>query len=147
MATSTAVMSDYFEENALKHLLGYQDITKPTSVEFALYSTDPTDANTGTELTAASNPGYAQVTIGSGDASVVQDGTGHSWVPNNDINWTATGNWTGPIAYIGILTHQNLIAHGAIDDGSGGAITVSSGQTLTISCNGTSSSNLKIKLK
>lgn len=151
MATTTAAMSDYFEENALKHFLGISQApfpSGPNQVEVRLYSTNPTDAGGGTELPMGTHPGYGFIALSPSGTSVVQDGTGYAWVPNVDLSWTATGNWPGPVAYVGITTGGGtaFIAHGAIDDGSGGAITVSSGQTLTISCNGTSSSNLKIKL-
>lgn len=103
--------SDYLETATLNYFLRNQAVAQPTSVWLALYISDPTDADTGTEV---SGGGYArkQVTFG----APTQVG-GKAVVSNNqkvefDI---ATTDW-GTIPYWGIrdaATGGNLLVRGS----------------------------------
>lgn len=49
-----AVKSTYLKNKVIKHVLGEASFTMPTNVYLALYTTDPTVADTGTEVTGGS---------------------------------------------------------------------------------------------
>ncbi len=57
MAQLQGQISAYLEDKLLDHILGTASYTMPTDVYLALYEDDPTDADTGTEVTAG---GYAR---------------------------------------------------------------------------------------
>ena len=106
-----AQMSDYLEEKLINLVFRGTTFTTPGIIHLALYSTDPTDADIGTELEVAGSPGYARKTFTMG-API--DGTS-----SNDIEImfaAATGDWVG-ITHIGIrdeATAGNLLAHKAL---------------------------------
>lgn len=49
-----AVKSTYLKNKVIKHVLGEASFTMPTNVYLALYTTDPTVADSGTEVTGGS---------------------------------------------------------------------------------------------
>lgn len=49
-----AVKSTYLRNKIIKHVLGEASYTMPTNVYLALYTTNPTIADTGTEVTGGS---------------------------------------------------------------------------------------------
>lgn len=53
-------LSNYAENKLLDHLLGTAAFTMPAQVYLAAYTTDPTDADTGTEVAGG---GYARVAV------------------------------------------------------------------------------------
>jgi hypothetical protein len=55
-----AQMSDFLENVLINHVLRNTAFTSPVTVYVALYSTDPTDADTGTEITGG---GYARQAV------------------------------------------------------------------------------------
>lgn len=104
-----AEMSNYLENALINGTLRATNYTAPTTVYLALYTTDPTDANTGTEV---SGNAYARQAITFG-------------APSNGVSTTtaditfpqATGS-QGTIAFIGImdaLTSGNLLYHSPLD--------------------------------
>jgi len=104
-----AEMSNYLENALINATLRNTGYTSPTTVYLALYTSDPTDADTGTEVTGN---GYARQSITFG-------------APSNGVSTNsaaiefpqATGSW-GTVAYIGIrdaLTSGNLLYHTALD--------------------------------
>lgn len=104
-----AEMSNYLESALINATLRNTSYTSPATVYLALYTTDPTDADTGTEL---SGNGYARQAITFG-------------APSNGVSTNsaaidfpqATGSW-GTVAYIGIRdasTAGNLLYHTALD--------------------------------
>lgn len=104
-----AEMSNYLENALINATLRNTGYTSPTTVYLALYTSDPTDADTGTEVTGN---GYARQSITFG-------------APSNGVSTNsaaiefpqATGSW-GTVAYIGIrdaLTTGNLLYHTALD--------------------------------
>lgn len=104
-----AEMSNFLENALINATLRNTSYTSPATVYLALYTTDPTDADTGTEL---SGNGYARQSITFG-------------APSNGVSTNsaaidfpqATGSW-GTVAYVGIRdasTAGNLLYHTALD--------------------------------
>lgn len=104
-----AEMSNYLEDALINATLRNTAYTSPTTVYLALYTTDPTDADTGTEV---SGNGYARQSITFGAPSNgVSSNTAAIEFPQ------ATGSW-GTVAYIGIRDASsagNLLYHTALD--------------------------------
>jgi hypothetical protein len=103
-----AAMSNYLENALINATLRNTTYTSPATVYVALYTSDPTDANTGTECTGAS---YARESMAFGAPS-----NGAS-TNSSDVEFDqATGAW-GTITHFGILdalTSGNLLYHGAL---------------------------------
>lgn len=103
-----AEMSNYLENKILDHVLKNTSYTSPTTVYLGLYTTDPTDAGSGTEVSGGS---YARQPISFAAAS-----SGSS-ASSADITFPqATASW-GTVAYVGILdqlTTGNLLFHTAL---------------------------------
>lgn len=100
-------LSNYAENKLLDHILGTTAYTKPT-VYLALFTTDPTDAGTGTEVTGGS---YARKSITF--TAAANGSTSNSADVLFDV---ATANW-GTISHIGLydaLTSGNLLWHGPL---------------------------------
>lgn len=102
-------MSDYLETALLNETLRNVGYTPAATVYVALYTSDPTDADAGTEVSGGS---YAR------QAATFAAPSGGSSSTSADISFpVATGNW-GTITHIGIrdaLTLGNLLYHGALD--------------------------------
>jgi hypothetical protein len=116
-------MSNYLENALINGTLRATTFTAPSTVYVGLYTSDPTDANTGTEVSGGS---YARQAATFGAPS-----NGAS-VTTADITFpTATGSW-GTIGWIGILdasTSGNLLYHSPLDASK----TISSGDIFKIS--------------
>ena len=103
-----AEMSNFLENALINATLRNTSYTSPTTVYVALYTTDPTDPNTGTEVSGGS---YARVAVTFGAPS--------NGVSTNSANVefpTCTSSW-GTITHIGImdaLTTGNLLYHTAL---------------------------------
>jgi hypothetical protein len=104
-----AEMSNYLETALINATLRNTSYTSPATVYVGLYTTDPTDANTGTEVSGGS---YARTAVTFG-------------APSNGVSTNsaavefpqATGSW-GTVGWIGILdasTSGNLLYHTALD--------------------------------
>lgn len=117
-----AAFSDYLEEALLDHTLQGRSANALTGIEIvylALFTTDPTDAGTGTEATGT---GYARVTVDSSSTdewTVADQGAGQWTAVNiNALTFpTAGGSW-GTVTHVGIfdaLTTGNLLYHGALN--------------------------------
>lgn len=101
-------MSDYLENEILDHTLGTGSYTMPSNVYAALFTSDPTDAGTGTEL---SGDGYARQAITFGAAS------GGSASNTNSPTFTASGGSWGTITHFGLydsVSGGNLLYHGSL---------------------------------
>lgn len=103
-----ASLSNYAEDKLNDHLLGTTAFTMPATVYLALYTTDPTDADTGTEVSGGA---YARQTIAFSASS------GGAASNSADVTFpVATANW-GIVTHIGLRdasTGGNLLAHGAL---------------------------------
>jgi hypothetical protein len=102
-------MSNYLENALINVTLRATAYTAPTTVYLALYTSDPTDADTGTEVSGTS---YARQAITFGAPS--NGATTNSAA----IEFPQAGGSWGTVAYIGIrdaLTTGNLLYHSPLD--------------------------------
>ena len=104
-----AEMSNFLENALINATLRNTSYTSPTTTYLALYTSDPTDADTGTEVSGGS---YTRQPITMG-------------APSNGASTNSaaieypqcTADW-GIVAYVGIrdaLTSGNLLYHTALD--------------------------------
>jgi hypothetical protein len=104
-----AEMSNYLENAVINAVLRNTSYTSPSVVYVGLFTSDPTDAGSGTEVAGGS---YARVAVTFG-------------APSNGVSTNsaavefaqATANW-GTVSHIGIhdaLTTGNLLFHTALD--------------------------------
>jgi hypothetical protein len=104
-----AEFSNFLENALINAVLRNTTYTSPATVYVSLYTTDPTDADTGTEVSGGS---YARTAVTMGAPS--------NGVSTNsaDVTFpTATASW-GTVAYIGIhdaSTSGNLLFHTPLD--------------------------------
>lgn len=118
-----AEMSNYLENAMINAVLRNTTYTSPATVYVALFTTDPTDANTGTEVSGNAYQRTA-VTFGA-PSNGVSTNSGAVTFP------TATGSW-GTVTHIGIMdasTSGNLLFHTPLDTSK----TITSGDIFTIS--------------
>lgn len=118
-----AEMSNYLENALINATLRNTSYTSPTTVYVGLYTTDPGEGNTGTEVSGGS---YARTAVTFGAPS--------NGVSTNSASVTfptATGTW-GTVTHIGILdasTSGNLLYYTALDASK----SIASGDVFTIS--------------
>ena len=123
-----AEMSTYPENALINATLRNTSYTSPAAVYVGLYTSDPTDANTGTEVSGGSYTRTA-VTMGS-PTDGVSTNTAAVEFPQ------ASGSW-GTVGWIGILdatSSGNLLYHTALDTSK----TISSGDIFKIAIGGLS---------
>ena len=100
-----AELSDYLEDKLLDHVLRGTSYTSPTTVYMGLYTSDPGDDNSGTEVSGGS---YARQVVS------VTTASGGVVTSSADVTFPqATANW-GTISHIGLLdaiTSGNLLMH------------------------------------
>lgn len=117
-----AEMSNYLENALINATLRNTSYTSPTTVYVGLYTSDPTDANSGTEVSGGS---YARTSVTFGSPSNgVTTNSGAVEFPQ------ATGSW-GTVGWIGLLdasTSGNLLYHTPLDVSK----TISSGDIFKI---------------
>ena len=120
-----AEMSNYLENALLNATLNATTYTAPATVYVSLWTSDPTDAGSGTEVSGGS---YARTAVSFATAS----GTSGNVLNDADVTFpTATGSW-GTVGWIGIndaATSGNLLYHTALDT----AKTIDSGDIFKIS--------------
>lgn len=104
-----AEMSNYLENALINGTIRGTTFTAPANVYVGLFTSDPTDAGSGTEVSGGS---YARQT-----ATFTAPSNG-STVSNADITFPqATGSW-GTVGWIGLfdaLTTGNLLYHTPLD--------------------------------
>ena len=93
-------MSDYLESQIRAHIFRTATFTKPSQLWIALYTSSPTDADTGTEVTGGS---YNRVQLNPADANwTAVSGTNGTTDNASAITFPApTANW-GQITHVGI---------------------------------------------
>jgi hypothetical protein len=104
-----AEMSNYLENALINGTLRATSYTAPTTVYVALYTSDPTDADTGTEVSGTSYARQA-VTFGAPSNGVTTNSAAVEFPQ-------AGGSW-GTVSYIGLRdasTAGNLLYHTALD--------------------------------
>ena len=103
-----AELSDYLEDKLLDHVLRGTSYTSPTTVYVGLYTSDPGDDNSGTEVSGGS---YARqiLSVTTATAGIVTSSA--------DVTFPqATAQW-GTISHIGLLdalSAGNLLMHTAL---------------------------------
>ena len=105
-----AEMSNYLENALIDATLRNTSYTSPATVYLALYTSDPTDADAGTEVTGNAYERQA-ITFGAPSNGVSTNSAAIEFPQ-------ATGSW-GTVAYIGIRdasTTGNLLFHSPLDD-------------------------------
>ena len=104
-----AEFSNYLENALINAVLRNTSYTSPTTVYVSLYTTDPTDAGSGTEVSGGS---YARTAVTMGAPS---DGVSTN---SADVTFpTCTSSW-GTVTHIGIhdaSTSGNLLFHTPLD--------------------------------
>ena len=116
-------MSNYLEDALINVTLRATAYTAPATVYVSLWTSDPTDAGSGTEVSGGS---YARTAVTFAAPS--------NGVTTNDADVTfptATASW-GTVGWIGIndaLTTGNLLYHTALDTSK----TIDSGDIFKIS--------------
>ena len=104
-----AEFSNYLENALINATLRNTSYTSPTTVYVGLYTSDPTDANTGTEVSGGS---YARTAVTFGAPS-----NGAS-TNNAAVEFPQCTSAWGTVGWIGILdaaTSGNLMYHTALD--------------------------------
>jgi hypothetical protein len=104
-----AEMSNYLENALINGTLRATSYTAPTTTYLALYTNDPTDADTGTEITGGSYVRQA-ITFSSPSGGATSNSSAIEFPQ-------ATADW-GTITYVGIrdaVTSGNLLYHSALD--------------------------------
>lgn len=99
--------SNYTETLALTWLLTTSSATRPTAWYVALFTSDPTDAGSGTEVSGTS---YARQSV----AFTVSGDTASN---SATVTFPAAGSNWGTISHVGIYdasTSGNLLFHGAV---------------------------------
>lgn len=103
-----SAMSNYLENALINATLRNTTYTSPATVYVGLFTTDPTDAGSGTEVSGGS---YARKSASFGAPSNGASST------DADVQFDqATGNW-GTVTHFGIFdaaTSGNLLYHGAL---------------------------------
>jgi hypothetical protein len=115
-------MSNYLENALINVTLRATSYTAPTTIYVALYSNDPTDADTGTEI---SGTNYARQSVTFGAPS---NGASTS---SSAVEFPQAGSAWGTITHIGLRdasTAGNLLYHTALDASK----TIASGDVFRI---------------
>lgn len=102
--------SNFLEEAILNYFFRGQAVSRPTNLYLALYKTNPTDSDTGSEVTGG---GYTRQPLSFGAPTQQGDKAVVSTI--NAVEFTqATSDW-GEIAYFGIRDAKeggNLLVYG-----------------------------------
>jgi hypothetical protein len=116
-----AAISNYLEDELLDHVLKNAAYTAGSTVKLALFTSNPTDAGSGTEVTGGS---YARQTITFGTAA-----SGGTISNTADITFTTMP--AASVTHVGIYEHttNNLLFHGALSSTK----SVDAGDTFKIS--------------
>jgi hypothetical protein len=103
-----AEFSDYLEDKVLDHVLRNVSYSSPTTVFVGLYTSNPTDTNSGTEVTGGS---YARQSLS------VTAASGGIVTSSADVTFPQCTALWGSVGFIGILdavTSGNLLMHTAL---------------------------------
>lgn len=115
-----AAASDYLENALINHVFRNVAMTSPTTVYLALFTSDPTDAGSGTEVSGGS---YAR------QAAAFAAPSNGSASSSADINFTNMPAAT--VTHVGVYDAAslgNLLYHGALTSSK----TVNAGDTFTV---------------
>jgi hypothetical protein len=142
---TTAVLSDYLEQKIINHVLRNTPYTTPgTSIYVGLFTSDPSDAGTGTEVSGTS---YARVQVTAWDSPASR-----ATANTSAITFAQAGSSWGTVTHIGIFDASsagNLLFYGALTAskavGSGVTFFIAAGD-IDIALDGAYSTYLSHKL-
>ena len=100
--------SNYLENKVLDHFLGTTESSFDSTIFIGLFSSDPTDAGSGTEI---SGNGYARQSIS------FNAGSGGTATNSGAVEFTASGGAWSTVTHFGIfdaVSSGNLLYHGAL---------------------------------
>lgn len=115
-------ISDYLEDRLINHVFRNTPYNAPGAVYLALYSSDPGDDNSGSELAGS---GYSRQVF-----TVNEPNNGIAFNGSDIIFDTATSDWS-TVTHVGIfdaLTGGNLLFYGPLSS----AVIVTSGNNFRI---------------
>ena len=101
-----AAISNYLEDKLLDHVMRNTALTSPTTVYLALFSSNPTDAGSGTQVSGGSYARQA-ITCGASSSGTISNSA--------EISFTVMPAVT--VTHIGVYdasTSGNLLFHGAL---------------------------------
>jgi len=101
--------SNYLEDKVLDHVLGTTAYTAPTATYLALFTSDPAEDASGTEV---SGNGYAREDVNFNAAS-----SGSATGPTVDTEFTASGGSFGTVSHFAVfdaVTAGNMLYYGAL---------------------------------
>lgn len=118
-----AAFSDYLESGILEHTLRGNSLPTPSTIYLALYTTDPTDAVTGTEVTDSAYVRQDMAkggAISSGWSSPSASGEGMATSNAQVIQFPPVADGTVTITHYGLFDSQiggNMLYHGSFTVG------------------------------
>lgn len=107
------IASDYLENAILDHIFGGGNYTRPATLYFALFTSAPSDAGGGTEV---SGNAYARVAVTNNSTNFPAATSGSKSNGTSIAFPTATGSW-GTVTHYGVFdaaSAGNLLVHGAL---------------------------------
>lgn len=116
-----SAFSDYLEQGVLNHTLRGQSLTAPTATYVALFTSDPTDAGTGAEV---SDSGYARQDaaqgggVSSGWSAPTTSGIGYQSANAKTLEFPPLIDSQVTVTHFGVFdtaTGGNLLYHGQLD--------------------------------
>ena len=112
-------LTQFARDQSLQYDFTATALTRPTTWYAGLFTGFPGDAGSSfsNEATSGADPGYARVQLVGGNALALSS---HIISNGGSVIWTATGTWTAPVTYWGVLdasTLGNLWAYGVISQG------------------------------
>jgi hypothetical protein len=112
-----ASMSNYLENKLIDFLLRGQSFTAPTTVYFALCTSTPTDASTGSTISEVSGGNYSRQSL-TCNATNFLSTQGNTSTPSSGTNGTTSNNST--IAWSSVTWTATITAVAICDASSGG---------------------------
>lgn len=107
--------SNYLKGEIIKHIFRTGSFTKPAALAIALYTTNPTDADSGTEVSGGS---YARVSNNPADANWDAPASGDGHTSNTGVlTYPAPSGAWGTVSHWGVrdaTSAGNLLLHGAV---------------------------------
>ena len=134
-----ASMSSYLENKLIDFLLRGQSFTAPSTLFFALCTSTPTDASTGSDISEVSGGNYSRQSLNCSATNFLST-QGNTSTPSSGANGTTSNNaivswnsvtWSGTITSIAICDASsggNVLWYSALNSSK----TISSGDSVSI---------------
>lgn len=140
-----ASMSNYLENKLVDFLFRGVSYSPPSTLYFALCSSTPTDASTGSTISEMSGGNYSRQSLASdttnwtstqGDNSGTSSGTGGTTNNSVSIAWNSV-TWTGTVSAIAVCdasTGGDVLFYSALNSSK----TLASGDSISVAVSGLS---------